>query len=152
MYRMARFIDSDKYTPPTGISAPHLAMDDCAKRYAAVKHGLFRHTVTQSHARNIIDDAVLAGYIEVIGDNTPTHNGHRMRVCSGKGRQLISTDWKGSHVGLSEQTMQHYPETKEKYAMKYKARLSIMGALGGAIITVAGGIIFIYLKHHLNVR
>jgi hypothetical protein len=146
MYRMTRFINSEKkYCPPDGISAPHLAIEDCARQYSARRRGLIRYKVTKRKAQQIIDNAVETGYVKVVGDNTPRHNGHRMIVCTGDGLQLISTEW-GFRKGLAEQTMKRYPETVKKYTLRYQARISLIS--GG--VGVAGTLLVVYLKHHFH--
>jgi hypothetical protein len=145
MYRMVSFIDSEKYKTSGGISAPHLAMDDCAKQYAAKRHGFFRRKVSEHRALRIIHNTVAAGYIEVIGDNTPAHNGHKMRVCTGDGMQLISKEWGFVRRGLAEQTMKRYPETKSKYLTKYTTRAAFMGALITAALAAGAAIVAAYV-------
>jgi hypothetical protein len=146
MYRLTRFVYSDQYNPPAQLSTPKAAEDDCIKQYSQKRHlTLFWQRVSTTHATHIMRNAIKEGFIEAVGDNTPAHNGHRMWVVAGKGMQLISKDW-GRRKGLSEQTMQMYPNTKEAYAMKYKARLAIGGAFVGAGATIAAAVIKGLLK------
>ncbi len=136
MYKLACFIDSDKYAPTrTDFKEPKTAIEDCAKRYAETKRQL-----SLRKASSILDNTIAHKYIEVIGD-TPT--GHTLRVTSGRGRQLVAKTWVLYRKGLREQTMKEYPRTMAMYKVKYVARV---GAIG-TIIGVVGGIILGHFWH-----
>lgn len=146
MYQMTRFIYSDKYKPNQAqLTQPHLAIEDAAKQYAQRRHGLLRRKTSEQQALRIIRNAMEPrfGYIEVIGNPSP---GHLVRVKTGDGMQLISK--RGLvRAGLEEQTMKHWPETRKRYYMKYKARLALAGMLAVAVIGGATTIITAAIKN-----
>lgn len=136
MYRLTRFVYSEKYNPPAHLTSPKAAEEDCIKQYSQKRHlALFGKKVSMAHAKQVMRNAIEARYIEAVGDNTPAHSGHQMWVVTGDGMQLISTDW-GFRRGLAEQTMQRYPQTVQRYELKYKARMVLIGAIIGAASTL----------------
>lgn len=138
MYRITRFVDSDKYDPTKKeLKNPLQAIEDCAKSYASTKSKL-----SLRKAHRLVDNTLDHKYVEVIGNDDM---GHFLRVTSGRGRQLISKTWLVYRKGLKEQTMKEYPQTQAMYKVKYVARVGAVGTILGGVI---GSVATYILTHH----
>ncbi len=130
MFKLACFVDSDKYTAPTRqeVHNGREAIMDCANKYATIKRRLSRNG-----AHKVLDLAISEKYryIEIIGDDVTTDYVLRLTP---EGRQLIARTWLFYRYGLREQTMKHYPQTMALYRTKYAARVGLTGAIIAAAL------------------
>src|SRR3990167_2622076 len=128
MYKIARFIDSNNYTPNSkSYKEPKESILDCATKYAASKKML-----DMRRAQSVLDNAIAHKYIEVIGDK-PT--GYLLRVTAGRGRQLVAKWCLIFRPGLREQTIKEYPLSKEMYLRITVLIFSCISAAIGSVAT-----------------